>query len=168
MLKQLTFIPLLLLMVIVVSCSSMTEEEALLGVESAVKKNFSIEKPDSNQETKQYSYFLLSGMKEVNKSKNNIVLEKEDSIFTVFYDQNLQLTDDIYEEEKKKDKEALLFKKISESPTGFVKVINIKNNIYELTIGLGGVKASTTTSKTELLDRAEDLANLVSSFKFKK
>ncbi|WP_407268505.1 hypothetical protein [Radiobacillus sp. PE A8.2] len=167
MLKHVKQIIFLMIPMLVIGCSSPTAEETMLEVESVTQENFNNVKPKPNQVTEIYSYFLPSEMTVANDLENNIVLEQGDNIIAVFYDSFITPNSEkLYEEEKKKDKKPVLIKKLSENPTGFVKVIKIDGGLYELTVGLGGVKASTITEINQLSDQANSLSKLVNSFEF--
>lgn len=149
------------------ACSSQTEPKMIKEVENVVVSTFEQEKPKPNETNKGYQYKQPFGIKEKSSSKNNIILEKRDQLFTLFYDPKSDDKTHLYDEEKMEDKDPLMFKELENEKLTFIKVVKLDENQYELTLGRGGVKITTITNSSKIDNDAEMMAEITYSFEFK-
>ncbi|MDC3416770.1 hypothetical protein [Aquibacillus salsiterrae] len=164
MYKLLMYVLVITASITIMACSSPSEEETIQAVEQIVTEKPSDIEPTITRD--EISYYLPPTIEEVETAKNNIVLKTGENTIVLFYDRDLKETDEIYQKAKEKDKNPLLLTKFNEKPTGFVKVIAMPDNLYELTVGYGGVKASTVVEQDKLIKSATNLSEIIYSLTF--
>lgn len=167
MLKKFSASFIIIISLTVLTVCSTSEKDTLAKVENKVQKIFADEKPKSTEETKDYSYRLPFRVKEIENAENNIVLKKGNNTYLLFYDDGTHEGQGLFEEEKNKDRDPFYLKQIDKQTNSFVKIIKLPNDLYELTVGSGNVKITTTSTMDDLSDQAVLSAKLVHSFEFK-
>lgn len=164
--KNLYLGTVLVIIGIVTGCSSQSESEVIEEVESVVEATFEKDKPKANESGEEYQYKLPFGVNEKSTAQNNVILEKGDQLFTLFYDPKSEKNSHLFEEEKEKDKNPLLLKRLDSNEQTFIKIVSLDNETYELTLGRGGRKITTISTLSKLDNDAELMAEIVYSFEF--
>ncbi|MBM7572830.1 hypothetical protein [Aquibacillus albus] len=164
--KKINLYVVLSIIVLVASgCTLKAEEKVLEDVEIAAEKIFKQEKSISpNKELKSISVYLPVDFTVTEESTSNVILEKGDQTFILFYnpleDSKSELN---YEAASAADNIVLLESLEDDDRFGYISVLELKDDRYELQLGIGGVKITTRTSMGNLENDAENMMEIVSS-----
>ncbi|TDL76456.1 hypothetical protein [Peribacillus frigoritolerans] len=144
---------------------SMNEEEMQTATIDQTKKTFTSKPAAANEESGTFNYHLPEGYKVESAKNNNLIFKRDDDQYilfvndkekedsTVFYDSLLeQYKDPIVEETFKEN-----------GRFGYVLVDKLKDDEYEVSAGIGGVKMTTQTNGRNVADTAEQMMGIVSS-----
>ncbi|MFT4414953.1 hypothetical protein ACLM5H_13920 [Fredinandcohnia humi] len=158
------FLGFALVVGLLVGCSSIEDEtkEAL----TAVEETFKGKPTETNNTNGNISFYLPSTMKIDEKDENNVIVTKSGQTFILFVNPN----------EAKNSKvmyEAIDAKKFSVDKTftdkerfGYVKVFELEEDIYLVSVGIGGVKMTTEAKVSEISESATEMMKVVSSVKY--
>ncbi|HLR62554.1 MAG TPA: hypothetical protein VK097_08945 [Lentibacillus sp.] len=160
-------VPVLLCISILVGCSMQSEEEAIKDTEKTAEETFYAENAfKTNEQLDSFSMYVPAGMEVVEEDSSNVIIEEGDQTYIVFYN-NLEnpLSKLSYESAAAKSDQALLLESFKDREKfGYIRVLPDKEeDNYELQTGVGGVKVTTYTSKSELDNDAEDMMKMAHS-----
>ncbi|ALX48389.1 hypothetical protein AOX59_07055 [Lentibacillus amyloliquefaciens] len=143
-----------------------SEEEAIKNTKETAEETFYAENSfESNRQLDAFSMYLPAGMDVVEEDSSNVIIEDGDQTYIVFYN-NLEnpLSELSYESAAAKSDQALLLESFKDQEKfGYIRVLPDKEDAYELQAGIGGVKVTTYTSKSELDNDAEDMIKIANS-----
>jgi hypothetical protein len=141
-------------------------EKAKMNVQQAFEK----EAETPNQELDFISLYVPFGMTIERTDENNFLLEKGKQMYILFINPN-ETADSkaVYESTRKGGDEWLLDETFtSDGKFGYVLVASVDEDLYEVTVGIGGIKMTTETSKRHVADYAGSMMETVSSVEIKK
>lgn len=166
--RLLLSICLLLLTGLVVGCSVSVDEE-IKKVESAVEEAF-VKKPiETNEKYEDFSYYLPSDMKiDSEEGNNNLIMKKGSQLFILFVNPNEESNSKVmFESTGTETKDELVVKTFEDQNRfGYIKVQELDKNLFEIVVGIGGVKMTTQTKASEILESAQQMMDIVASVKF--
>lgn len=161
----LIMIPLLMLLT---ACSGSIEEEQEKAIERT-KEAFQSEMK-ANNELNDYNIYLPSGMKVETEDENNILLSSGSTQYilfinpiegensTVTYESTLLTSDNFRVNEKFED----------ENRFGYLLISDVDEELYEVTVGIGGIKMTTAASVNDLAHEAKLMMQIISSIELKE
>lgn len=155
-----------LLLILLSSCQSKTEEEVLEAVKEKSKEVFhSKSKIETNENVEDLSLYLPKNIKVEEIEENNIVLTDGKQTYIIFYnDLESPMSTLNYDMAQQLDNNELLLKSFQDKEKfGYVQVSSVDEDLYELQIGVGGVKITTYATKNKLTSHSEELMKIVRS-----
>ncbi|SFB37055.1 hypothetical protein SAMN04488072_12021 [Lentibacillus halodurans] len=150
-----------------IGCSTPSEEEAIKSVEESARESFQADDSiETNQQLDAFSIYLPAGMEIVEEDASNVILEDGDQTYIVFYN-NLEdpLSELSYESAAAKSDKALLLETFKDKEKfGYIRILpDEEKDHYELQAGVGGVKITTYTSKSEMESDTEVMMKMARS-----
>lgn len=167
--KRIAMILLITCSVIISGCGANIQKEKGKAETSAEEAfNASPEKADSK--AKDIRFHLPSGFEVTEKTPNNIVLKRNTQPFVLFYNPKESRDSQVIYKLAKESGHDFLTDKIYEDKNrfGYLLISEVDGELYEVSVGIGGVKLTTETSAKKLENDARDMMTLVSSVKNKK
>lgn len=153
---------------ILYGCGTSIEEEKALA-EEITEKIFNSEQEESNEELEHIAFYLPDNMEVKEAQPNNIVLEKRGHPYLLFYNQYEERNSEaIYESMiQVEDQTSIISKKTFSDGErfGYLVIIQIDENTYEVTTGIGGVKITTESKLDDIQEHAETSMTIVHSVK---
>jgi len=166
---MITSVVILLGVLIIAACGKTIEEEKVKA-EGNVEKAFEAKSENANEEIQSIKFNLPSGFSIKDESPNNIILEKGDHPYILFYNPNEDhkskaLYDGVVENANK----VITNKTFSdEERFGYLVINEMDKEMYEVTVGIGGIKATSESDLKNLATDAELLMKVVKSTSFKE
>ncbi|GGM26336.1 hypothetical protein GCM10011351_09980 [Paraliobacillus quinghaiensis] len=148
------------------SACAPTEEEALNLVEEAAKATFEADTIEPNQEVEGFSVYLPDDFEIVEETESNLLLESGDQMFILFYNALEASTSQLnYQTAEANDNYSLLQSFEDNERFGYVKVAETEE-IYELQVGVGGVKITTQTTLETMEDDTIAMMQMATSIAY--
>jgi hypothetical protein len=166
--KKLLF-GLLSLFVIIAGCSASIQEEAE-NTKKAVQAAFQKKPKEPNKKHELFSYYLPVGMEVQEEFKYNVLLKEGKKTYILFVNPKEKPSSKaMYESTVQSVKKPVLnetFK--SDSRFGYVIISEVDNDVFEVTVGIGGVKMTIETKARSVSESAEKMMEIVSSVSSKE
>ncbi|MBM7585022.1 hypothetical protein JOC86_001559 [Bacillus pakistanensis] len=150
-------------------CNNMTFDEHLGNIEKIVSESLDNPNGKTNEETERFKFHLPFGADIKEKKENNVIIEKGNNTFILFNNPNEEYDSETLYKSSTKDQTGIIKEKTFEQNNrfGYYIVREIKNDKYELTVGIGGIKMTTKSDRNDLSDAAEFMMDVISSVKYK-
>ncbi len=148
----------------VTGCMQSSEEIKTDTIENT-EEAFLNKEEKSNETSKQFSYYLPDDF-QVKETKNfNVLLEKGNQSFILFVNQKEEETSKVsYETLVEQYKDPFISETFkSDYQFGYLFVVKVDQNLYEVTVGIGGTKLTTETEAHNLHDDAQVMMKIVKS-----
>ncbi|MGF7014404.1 hypothetical protein [Ornithinibacillus bavariensis] len=155
---------LLVLFIFVLSTVNyQSEDRVIKEAGEAAQTIFSNEDiPEENFQGSYFSFYLPKDMEATEADANNAVLQHGDQMFIVFYNP-LETKKSDLNFNAAQNKEAILLESFKdEEKFGYIRILPEKKD-YELQVGVGGVKVTTYTEKSEIIEDAERIMKIALS-----
>ncbi|MGO4888757.1 hypothetical protein ACJ2A9_13425 [Anaerobacillus sp. MEB173] len=167
--KSKLVITTVVLMLMFVAGCSVSKEEMIEETKNTFIEGFHQERVEANEETAEIHYFLPSSFSVSDVSENNVIFEKGNQPFLLFYNPAEGLDSQVnMERDLEFKEEALLFETIdSEGRFGYIMVVPEESDQYTLVIGVGGMKITTMSSLSDLSASAKDMIEVLNSISYK-
>lgn len=163
--KAMTGAWIMVSMLLIAACGASIEKEQTKAVEQ-VEKAFNGDPEVANQEIQSIQFYLPSDMTIKDDKPNNIILDKKDHPYILFYNPN-----------EKEDSKALYNQLIDSGDPlivnqtftkdqrfGYLVITEIEEaETYEVTAGIGGTKATTESAVKNVSEDAKILMDIVRS-----
>lgn len=158
------FVTLLVLVGLLSGCASIEDEskEAVSTVETA----FKAQPEKTNSENGDISFYLPTTMKIEDKDENNVILQKGDQTFILFVNPNEARTSDVLYNAVDAKEFAVDQTYTDKERFGYVKVFELEDKLYLVTVGIGGIKMTTETKVSDISESAEEMMKIVSSVQY--
>ncbi|WP_047981553.1 hypothetical protein [Ornithinibacillus contaminans] len=152
---------LLLLFIIVISVISYKSDDTIIqqAEETARDTFFHEDVPTENYQGEFFSFYLPANMEVEEVDANNAILQSGDQTFLVFYN-TLEDRNSTLNYNAAQNDEAVLLESFSdEEKFGYIRLLPSDENhdVYEIQIGVGGVKITTFSQKSEIIVETENL-----------
>lgn len=156
---------LLLLFIIVLSIWNYQSDETVIQqTAETAKDTFLNDKiPKDNYKGEHFSFYLPEQMEIEEVDAHNAILTNGNQTLIVFYN---TLEDDLSQlnyEAAKTDKAALLTSFSNEEMFAYIRLLPQEKDLYEIQVGVGGVKVTTFTNKGEMVTDAKNLMRIAES-----
>lgn len=162
------FISIFIFSILLLSGCSLTFEDASKETVKAVEESLSEEKKEANEVSDQFNYYLPPGYEVDSAATNNIVLTHKEQTYILFI--NPFEPDDskvIYESTLEGYDSPEVEETFTENGEfGYVIIDRLddeKEEFYEITVGVGGVKMTTVTDPDNMEKSADTMMEIVSS-----
>ncbi|WP_335871309.1 hypothetical protein [Bacillus sp. 2205SS5-2] len=158
----------ILIGLILSSCRA-TLEENIATAEEEVSKVFEAKKEKSNKEGENFNFYTPFGMKVVEESKNNIILEKGSDTFILFYNPNEDKASKVVYEQTKETQSDLIVDDIyqKKGKFGYLMGSNVDEDHVQIIVGVGGAKMTILTSESKMASKSKLMMKIVSSIEYK-
>jgi hypothetical protein len=161
--KKLLFV-LLSMVMMIAGCSASIKEEAK-NTKKAVEAVFQEKPKEPNKKHEFFSYYLPIGMEVQNEFKYNILFKEGKNNYILFVNPKEKPSSKaMYESTVQSVKKPVLnetFK--SNNRLGYVIISKVDDDVFEVTVGIGGVKMTTETKARSVSESAEKMMEIVSS-----
>ncbi|MCR2821812.1 hypothetical protein [Lederbergia panacisoli] len=168
--KKIMASTVILLGVLIIAACGKTIEEEKVKAEENVEKAFQTKSENANEEIQSIKFNLPSGFTIKDESPNNIILEKGDHPYILFYNPNEDLKSNaLYDGVVEHANKVITNKTFAdEERFGYLVINEMDKDIYEVTAGIGGFKATSESDLKTLAADAELLMEIVNSTSFKE
>lgn len=144
-----------------------TEEKAIQNAKSAAQNAFQTDEIPITKELEEISLYLPESMDIVSNSENNLILKEDEQNFILFYNPFEALDSDTFYKVAKEAKDIAFIESFSiQERFGYIRVIPLDDENYELQIGVGGVKMTTDTTKRSMKHDATMMMKVVRSIAY--
>ncbi|WP_449537286.1 hypothetical protein [Ferdinandcohnia sp. Marseille-Q9671] len=153
-----------LLIGLLTGCASIEEESK--ETETAVESAFQAQPEKTNSENGDVSFYLPTSMKIEEKDENNVILAEGNQTYILFVNPNEASTSDVlYKAIDAKEFE--VDKTFTDKERfGYVKVFEIDDDYYLVSVGIGGVKMTTEAKVSEISESATEMMKIISSVQY--
>ncbi|MYL34073.1 hypothetical protein GLW08_07395 [Pontibacillus yanchengensis] len=161
-------IGVLILILMTVFGFFISEEKAVKKATSMAKQEFEREDISINHELEDISLYLPERMEILSNEANNLLLQEDEQKYILFYNTFEKPTNDTFYTSAKQADDILHIESFeNEERFGYIRVLSIEEDMFELQVGVGGVKMTTETTKRAMEDDARNMMKIVRSIGFK-
>jgi hypothetical protein len=161
--KVLVFI-FLSLVGLLAGCASIEDESK--ETVAAVEDVFKAQPEKTNNENGNVSFYMPSTMEIEKKDENNVILQNGNQTFILFVNPNEERTSDVLYNSVDAKEFAIDKTYTDKERFGYVKVFEIEDKLYLVTVGIGGIKMTTETKVSDISESATEMMQIVSSVKY--
>lgn len=152
----------------ILSGCSLSIEEASENTLKAVEQALSQEKKEANEKSDPFSYYLPPEYTVNSESNNNIVLTYKDQTFILFVNPYEPKDSEVLYQStvENYDNPEVTETFLNNGELGYVIIDELDNSeeeLYEITVGVGGVKMTTVTDTDNLEESANTMMEIVTS-----
>ena len=169
MIDKIKYFSIIALFVFVLSACSVSESDAIAQSNKIAEETFiGVETNDADQKTNSFSYYLPSGFKVESESENNLLISKGKQTFILFVNP-LEASDSkvVYESTVANNESKVLEKTFEDKGRfGFLYVRSLEKDLYEVSVGVGGVKMTTHTDTKNMVESVQSMMQVVESVKY--
>lgn len=167
MMKFIRTFGLVIIGVLLMGACSSSFPEQLADAKGEVKNTFESKPEKTNNSSKDIEYYLPAGVKVEEETPNNVLLKDGDKTFILFYNQHEKADSKVvYESTMKQQKEWDSNETfVQDGKFGYMLVKKMKEEHYQLIVGIGGVKLTTETD--DIKEDAEALMVIANSVNVK-
>ena len=163
---KLVLLALILLLVLGACSSPSVKKESAEAVKAA--KTILTEQPRKpNQNSSGMEFYLPFGFNIASKSPNNLILKSGAKTYILFVNPKEKLMSDVvYKATLEQYKKLAANEKFNiQNKLGYVLIAPIKDDLNELTVGIGGSKLTTETNNANLKEEARTMMRIINSLK---
>ncbi|MCM3162791.1 hypothetical protein [Metabacillus litoralis] len=157
----------IMLVIILVLLSGCTQSEESLRNESIdhTKQAFDNEELEVNEKADQFSFYLPNDFKIKEKNDYNVLLEDGNKSYILFVNLNEPKNSKVsYVTLTEQYQEPFLSKTFEQNDRfGYLFVVKIEENKYEVTVGVGGTKVTTEAKGNDVAEDAEAMMMIANS-----
>lgn len=157
----------IMLVIILVLLSGCTQSEESLRSESIdhTKQAFDNEELEVNEKADQFSFYLPNDFKIKEKNDFNVLLEDGNKSYILFVNLNEPKNSKVsYETLTEQYQEPFLSKTFEQNDRfGYLFIVKIEENKYEVTVGVGGTKVTTEAKGNDVAEDAEAMMMIANS-----
>jgi hypothetical protein len=156
---------LILVGLFLLSACSASFSEQKAEIKKEVASTFESQPEKTNNSTKDIDYYLPSDVKVEEETPNNVLLKNGSKTYILFYNQHEKEDSKVvYDSTVKQQKEWDANETFSkDGKFGYMLVKELKENHYQLIVGIGGVKLTTETENVR--EDAEVMMQIANSVK---
>ena len=153
--------------VFLLSACSASFSEQKAEIKEEVATTFESQPEKANNSTKDIDYYLPTGVNIDKETPNNVLLKNGEKIYILFYNQHEKEDSKVvYDSTVKQQKEWDANETFSkDGKFGYLLVKQLKEDHYQLIVGIGGVKLTTETENVK--EDAEAMMQIANSVKIK-
>ncbi|GAM12769.1 hypothetical protein [Mesobacillus selenatarsenatis] len=158
---------LIIVGLLLLSACSASFSEQKAEIKKEVASTFESQPEKTNNSTKDIDYYLPSDVKVEKETPNNVLLKDGSKTYILFYNQHEKEDSKVvYDSTVKQQKEWDANETFSkDGKFGYMLVKELKENHYQLIIGIGGVKLTTETENVR--EDAEAMMQIANSVNIK-
>lgn len=162
--KESIYFILIILILILTGCNQSKDEIRETTIEQT-RQAFGNKPKEPNEKTEKFSYYLPEDFHINETNKYNVLLEKGNKSYILFVNQNEQDSSKVsYETLKEQYQDPFISETFEEEERfGYVYVVEIEKNRYEVTVGVGGTKLTTEAKGNDVVEDTQAMMNIVNS-----
>lgn len=167
--KHINFFLSILIVIIIAGCSAQ-EAEVFQNTSDLVEQVYKEAAPEANEEAKGYSYYVPKGYSVEQIDDNNMIFTRKGNTYVLFVN---PLEDEasavLFDAFKNNDKQ-LFSAAYTDIPErfGFLVINGADDSLYEVSVGIGGIKMSTKAKLRHIEKSAEEMMEIVRSVSLKR
>lgn len=152
------------------ACSNTTLKDESAAAVKAAASILKEEAKKPNKSGDHISFYLPFGFKVASDSPNNIILKNGSKTYILFVNPKEKNSSNVvYKASVKQYKKLVTNEKLpATNKFGYVLIAPIKENLNELTVGIGGTKMTTEAKPLRLTQEANTMMRIVNSVQYKK
>ncbi|WLR50260.1 hypothetical protein LC040_13390 [Bacillus tianshenii] len=155
---------ILFMTVVLLAACSASEEEALTETETAVQEVLKADTLARNKEKDAFEYYMPIEFSIVEQDDYNIVFSKGKTNIILFVNPNENAKSDNLYKEAAEDRNVILDKTWEEGEQlAYLIVDSLKEEKYELVVGVGGVKLTAETTASDMVADAKLMMQVAES-----
>lgn len=149
---------------LLMGCSMSIEELSKTTINEA-EQAFNEEPIEPNEETELFSFYLPNKFQIEESHESNLILEKNNQSYILFVNQNEMSDSKVsFEALSAQYNEPFILESFEQdNKFGYLFVDELNDKEYEVTVGIGGTKLSTTAKPNNISDDVKEMMNIVSS-----
>ncbi|WP_078545028.1 hypothetical protein [Litchfieldia alkalitelluris] len=158
----------LLFLVLLSGCSS-SVEDVVKDTQTVTEQTFQADPIKPNQTEDIFAFYLPEEMTVESAEDNNVILQKKEQLYILFVNPNEdQSSDVLYQSTIEATEQDIILNETytDDSRFGYIKVEEVEDNSYQLSVGIGGVKLTTVTDLKNVKGDAEQMMQIVSSVSY--
>jgi hypothetical protein len=152
------------------ACSHASFKEESKATIKTVKETLKEKTKKSNKNSEKLRFYLPFGFEIKDQSPNNIILKDGSKTYILFNNPQENASSDVVYKasvsQYKKPEINETFK--GENSLGYLIIEKLKDDMNEMTIGIGGTKITTQTKTSRLKDEAQEMMQIAKSLKVAK
>ncbi|MFS0864504.1 hypothetical protein [Fredinandcohnia sp. 179-A 10B2 NHS] len=159
------FLSFFIVIGLLTGCSSIEDETK--ETIAAVEETFKGKAEEANSKNEDISFYIPSTMKIEEREENNVIINKDDQTFILFVNPVEPANSDVMYKSIESKKKFSVDKTFTDKERfGYVKVYEIDEKLYLVSVGIGGVKMTTEAKLSEVSESAKEMMTVVSSVKY--
>ncbi|WP_058307060.1 hypothetical protein [Gracilibacillus massiliensis] len=144
------------------------KEEVLTNAIEVAEQQFEQESKEQNKQVENFSLYLPEGYEVEEQNNSNLLLNKEEKTFILFYNKLETRTSRLnYEAAKEINNHEWLEAFEDKERFGYINIM-VRDEVFEVELGVGGVKVTTRSSKEELVSDVGDMMDIASSIAYEE
>ncbi|SHN04501.1 hypothetical protein [Gracilibacillus kekensis] len=144
------------------------KEEVLANAIEVAEQQFALESKVQNKQVENFSLYLPEGYKVEEQNNSNLLLNKEEKRFILFYNELETQTSRLnYEAAKESNNHKWLEAFEEKERFGYIN-IKEREEGFEVELGVGGVKVTTRSSKEDLVGDVADMMDIANSIAYEE
>jgi hypothetical protein len=162
--KQYKFVYILLFLLLV-GCTSI--EDAVTESKDLVEKEFNSGAKGVNVETNAFSYYMPTSMEVETEGEFNIILTEGKQPYILFVNTLEKKDSRVVYESSLTDQDYVVNETYDgKNKFGFFQVKEIQDKLYEVSVGVGGVKLTTEVEKNNISESARKMMKIANSVRY--
>ncbi|WP_163581671.1 hypothetical protein [Gracilibacillus saliphilus] len=144
-------------------------EEVLSEAVEVAEQQFQQSAKDQNQQVDNFSLYVPEGFEVEKQTANNLLLAKEEQTFILFFNALESQTSRLNYEAAKEEQEDYewLVSFEDQNRFGYINIVEHEEQ-FEVQIGVGGVKVTTISAKSELEQDVKDMMDIANSIAYEE
>ncbi|MDP4161755.1 MAG: hypothetical protein Q8906_00195 [Bacillota bacterium] len=152
------------------ACGNSSFKEEVKLTKSSVQSAFDEKDKERNQTINKVNFYLPFGYEIKEKTANNMILKNGSKTYILFYNplENSK-SEVVYKASINQHKNLDVNKTFKKgNKLGFLLIERLKNDMCEVTVGVGGAKLTTETRSSNMASEAKEMMEMAKSVKAKK
>lgn len=151
---------------LLVGCSG-TKDEAISQAKQVAGSMFNEPAQKPTETTNGFSYYLPEGFKVKDEFENNVILSKGSQEYILFVNPHESLKSDVNFNEIKGAKEEKGIDTFKDKDRfGYISISPGEDKKYELIVGIGGVKTTTMSTTSDMVENAKNMMMIANSVEY--
>ncbi|MGP4041542.1 hypothetical protein ACTWP4_16800 [Gracilibacillus sp. D59] len=143
-------------------------EEVLSEAIDVAEQQFKQESKEQNKQVDNFSLYLPEGFEVEEQTVNNLILTKGEKKYIIFYNALESQTSRLnYEAAKETDDHEWLVPFEEKDRFGYINIVELEDQ-FEVQLGVGGVKVTTFSTKSELTEDVRDMMDIANSIAYEE
>lgn len=158
---------LVLLLSLPLAGCTLSQKDMAEQTKKNVQEVFAAKPPEPSHKAGKFRFYLPDTYKISSQKATNILLTENSQTYILFINTNEKPKSKVlYNALKSQYKNKALTKTLSDKNRfGFAVADKLKNNRYEITVGIGGVKLTTEADSSKIPDSAKKMMQIAASIK---